>query len=128
MSQTEQTVRAAYAAFARGDIPGFLALCTPDIMFQVPGDGLLSGTLARDEFLAKLEPAMNAVAGTFREEIVELVTGAESAAVLVAQQAERDGRLQRWNAVHWWSVRGGQLASFRELVDDAESFGRAWRR
>jgi ketosteroid isomerase-like protein len=128
MSQTEKTVRDAYAAFTRGDIPGFLALCTPDITFQVPGDGLLSGTLAKDEFLAKLGPAMQAVGGTFREEIVELVSGVESAAVLVAQQAERDGRLQRWKAVHWWGLRGGKLASFRELLDDAASFERAWHR
>src|SRR5262249_34864572 len=85
----QATVRAAYAAFSRGDIPGFLALCTHDITLRVPGDGLLSGTLGKDEFLAKLGPAMQAVGGTFREEVLGLHAGDESAAALVAQRAER---------------------------------------
>jgi ketosteroid isomerase-like protein len=126
MSNDENTVRGAYAAFARGDIAGFLSLCSPDITFQVPGDGLLSGSHTKDQFLAKLGPAMQAVAGTFREEVVDVAMGGGSAAVLVAQRAERDGSLHRWNAVHWWHLRDGKLSAFLEFVDDPAAFGRAW--
>jgi len=126
MANDEKLVRDAYAAFARGDVAGFLELCAPDITFQVPGDGLLAGHHTRDQFLAKLGPALQAVGGTFREEILDLAVGTQSVAVLVTQRAERDGALHRWNAVHWWRLRGGKLASFHEFVDDPSAFARAW--
>ena len=123
----ETTLRTAYAAFAKGDVPGFLALCTPDITFSVPGQGLLGGRHTTGEFLARLGPAMQAVAGTFREEVLGVLVSDNEGAVLVAQRAERDGKLHRWNAVHWYRIVGGKLAEFRELVDDSAAFEAAWR-
>ena len=128
MHAHETVLRGAYAAFARGDIPGFLALCTADITFRVPGDGLLSGQLSGDAFLAKLGEAMPAVGGTFREEVLGVTVSDDAGAVLAAQRAERDGKLHTWNAVHWWRFRDGKLAAFEEFVDDAAAFGRAWHR
>lgn len=128
MHANETVIRQAYAAFTRGDVPGFLALCTPDITFVVPGDGLLGGRHTKDQFLEKLGPAMQAVAGSFREEIVSLLAGADSGAVWASQQAERDGKTHRWNAVHWWRIREGRLAEFHEFVDDPAAFEKAWHR
>ena len=124
----EKLLRDAYAAFAGGDLPGFLALCAPDITFHVPGSGLLGGAHSREGFVAKLGPAMQAIAGTFREEVTALAANDEGGAVLVAQRAERDGKLHSWNAVHWWRVQGGKLAEFREFVDDPVAFDRAWHK
>jgi len=128
MHANEAVLRSAYLAFARGDIPGFLALCTADITFRVPGDGLLGGSHAKDAFLAKLGPAMAAVAGTFREEVTRVAATDEDGVVLTHQQAERDGRVHHWNAVHWWRIRGGKLAEFHEFIDDPAAFDRAWHR
>jgi uncharacterized protein len=124
----ESILRSAYVAFAKGDIAGFFALCTPDITFRVPGDGLLSGHLSKDEFLAKLGPAMQAVQGTFREEVTKVATSDDGGAVQAHQQAARDGKVHHWNAVHWWRVRDGKLAEFHEFVDDPAAFDRAWHR
>src|ERR1700733_1834280 len=93
-------LRSAYALFAKGDVSGFFALCTPDIRLHVPGQGLLSGTFTAAEFIAVLGPAMAAVAGTFREEVQRIVADDESGCALVAQRAERDGKEHRWNAIH----------------------------
>ena len=129
MSNANETLlRNAYAAFTKGDVPGFLALCAPNITFTVPGEGLLAGHHTRDEFFAKLGPAMGAVGGTFREEIVRLVAGDRDGVVWVAQQAQRDGKSYRWNAVHWWGITDGKLTSFTEFVDDPKAFETAWRR
>jgi ketosteroid isomerase-like protein len=122
----EALLRNAYASFARGDLPGFLALCTPDISFRVPGNGLLSGSHSRDAFLAKLGPAMQAVGGSFREEVQSILASEEQGAVVVAQQVQRDGKLHRWNCVHWWTIRGGRLSEFWEFVDDPAAFDAAW--
>lgn len=128
MIANETLLRNAYAAFTRGDIPGFLRLCTPDLTFAVPGDGLLAGRHTRDHFLEILGGAMQAVAGSFREEIVSLLAGDDSGAVMARQSAERDGKLHQWNAVHWWRIRDGKLAEFHEFVDDPAAFERAWHR
>jgi ketosteroid isomerase-like protein len=124
----EKVLRDAYAAFAKGDVPGFFALCTSNITFEVPGHGLLSGRHTKDEFLSKLGPAMQAVAGTFHEEIVHAVAGDEHGAVLVAQRAQRDGKPHGWHCTHWWTFKGDKLASFREYVDDAAAFDAAWHK
>lgn len=121
-------LREAYAALTRGDVPGLLALCTADVTFDIPGNGLLSGHLSKEAFLAKLGEAMPAVGGTFRAEVLGITVSEDAGAVLTAQRAERDGALHTWRSVHWWRIRGGKLAELRELVDDAVAFDRAWYR
>jgi ketosteroid isomerase-like protein len=128
MHPHETILRRAYLAFAKGDMAAFLELCSPDITFRVPGDGLLGGHHTRETFLAKLGPAMQAVSGTFREEVTHVATSDDGGAVLAQQQAERDGKVHRWNAVHWWRMRDGKLSEFQEFVDDPGAFERAWRR
>jgi ketosteroid isomerase-like protein len=128
MHANESILRSAYLAFAKGDLAGFLELCTPDITFRVPGEGLLGGHHTKDAFLAKLGPAMQAVSGTFREEVTNIATNDDGGAVLAHQQAERDGKVHHWNAVHWWRIRNGKLSEFHEFVDDPGAFERAWHR
>jgi uncharacterized protein len=128
MHANEALLRKAYLAFAKEDIPGFLALCSPDITFRVPGDGLLAGVHTTEAFLAKLGPAMQAVGGTFREEVIRVAASDDDGVVLVHQQAQRDGKVHQWNAAHWWRIRGGRLAEFHEFIDDPAAFDRAWHR
>jgi ketosteroid isomerase-like protein len=122
----ETLLRSAYAAFARGDVAGFFALCTPDIRFYVPGAGLLSGFHSKEEFVAKLGPAMSAVGGSFREEVIRVIASDTDGCVLAAQRATRDGKEHRWNAVHLYRIDRGKLAEFREYTDDEAAFHAAW--
>lgn len=69
---------------------------------------------------------MQAVGGTFREEVVRVVAGDDQGAVVAAQRAERDGKVHQWNAVHWWRITHGRLAEFWEFVDDQVAFDAAW--
>jgi ketosteroid isomerase-like protein len=124
----ETTLRNAYAAFARGDLNGFYALCRPEIQFHVPGSGVLSGSRRWPEFLQVLGPAMEAINNSFREEILHLAANDTDGFVMVVQQADRDGRTYRWNAVHHYRIEGGKLAEFREFTDDQTTFDRAWRK
>ena len=45
----EEILRAAYAAFAQGDLNGYLQYCTDNITFRVPGKGKIAGTHTRNE-------------------------------------------------------------------------------
>jgi ketosteroid isomerase-like protein len=128
MSHPNETLlRNAYALFAKGDVAGFLALCTPDIRFRVPGTNALSGEHGTSEFLAKLGPMMELTGNSFREEIRNLAANDSDGFVLAAQKVERDGRTYAWNAVHHYRFVGGKLASFTEFTDDQATFDRAWR-
>ena len=128
MSHPNETVlRDAYAAFAKDDIPGFLAHCAPGLIFRMPGQGLLAGHHTVEGFFAKLGPAMQAVRGTFREEVLHVLAGDEQGVVVVAQSAERDGTLYKWNCSHWWRIEKGRLAEFWEFVDDPAAYESAWR-
>jgi ketosteroid isomerase-like protein len=126
--KNETMLRTAYAAFAKGDVAGYFEHCTPDISFRIPGNQLVGGTHSKDQFLAILGPAMQAIGGTFREEVQRVVANDDFAAVLVSQQAERDGKLHRWNAVHYYRIVNGRLAEFWEFVDDQHAFDAAWHR
>ncbi|HEV3193863.1 MAG TPA: nuclear transport factor 2 family protein [Polyangiaceae bacterium] len=121
-------LRNAYALFAKGDVPGFFALCTPNVRLHIPGKGLLSGSFTASEFVAALGPAMAAVAGSFREEVQRVVADDENGCVLVTQRAERDGKEHRWNAIHLYRIVSGKLDEFREYTDDEVAFEAAWHR
>lgn len=123
-----KVLRDAYAAFAGGDIAVFLGFCTPEITFEFPGAGVLAGRHTKAEFLAKLGPAMEAVANTLHEEPLHFHAGDEHGFVVVAQRAERDGTQRAWTCVHWWRIRGGRLAEFHELIDDPIAYEATWHR
>jgi ketosteroid isomerase-like protein len=76
--------------------------------------------------MAKLGPAMQAVGGTFREEVVRLVANDTDGCAVAAQRAERDGKVHAWNAVHMWRFEAGKLVEFWEFTDDEAAFGAAW--
>jgi ketosteroid isomerase-like protein len=69
---------------------------------------------------------MEALKGSFREEVVRVVAGDSHGAVVAAQRAERDGKAHQWNAVHWWRIDNGKLAEFWEYTDDQTAFEAAW--
>jgi ketosteroid isomerase-like protein len=127
MHVNETLLRNAYAAFARGDLTAFEALCQPDFTLRVPGSGLLSGTHTWPGFLAKLGPAMQAVGGSLHEEVVRVAVTDRDGAVFAAQSVDRDGERLSWNVAHWWNIKDGKLAAFHEFVDDPAAFERAWR-
>ncbi len=50
MHPNEQTLSAAYDAFAKGDLASYLALCADDIEFHVPGTTPFSGVHTKADF------------------------------------------------------------------------------
>ena len=117
-------VRAAYAAFQRGDIPGVIELLTDDIDWWTPGTpgqipyaGRRSGHAEVGNFFAQLSEG---------EEITHFEPGefvAQGDKVVVSgnyrgrtKQAGRDYDLD-W--LHVFTVRDGKIAAFREYVDTA---------
>jgi ketosteroid isomerase-like protein len=122
-------LRDAYAAFSRGDLASYLANCTPDITFRVPGRGVASGSFRRDEFIAPMiSNVIEATAGTFREDVLDVVANDTRGVVLARHSFTRNGRTHAYNTAHVYRIVNGKLASFEEYPEDLYAFDEAWTR
>src|SRR5262249_342698 len=89
-------IRTGYDAFARGGIPGALAVFAEDILWPVPGRGPISGDYrGHAEVLGFFRHFTELSAGTFRIEVDEILAKGDRVVVLCAESAE--GRGLRWS-------------------------------
>jgi ketosteroid isomerase-like protein len=123
----EQLLRDAYAIFAKGDVAGFLAVCTDDIVFRVPGHNVMSGDWDREGFAGEfVQRLMGHTQGTFREEIVDLVANEDHGVLLLDHHFERDGKPVDYRTCHVVELRNGKITSWREWPGDLAKFEEAW--
>jgi uncharacterized protein len=123
----EATLRQAYAAFGRGDLAGYLALCADDITFRVPGRGIVAGTFTRDQFFAPfISTVMEGTGGSFRETVVDAVANETRGMVLTQHEFERKGRKHRYQTIHLYRFDHGKLTDFEEYPEDLYAFDEAW--
>ena len=127
MHDHDRILRDAYAAFARGDLEGYLAHCTDDITFTVPGENKVSGVYSRAEFgpglIAKV---MSATAGTFVETVLDVFTSARGGVVYAHHAFDANGEKREYRTMHLYEIRDGKLASFREVPVEMDVFQSAW--
>jgi ketosteroid isomerase-like protein len=123
----EQTLRDAYADFARGDLAAYLARCTDDIVFRVPGRNPLAGTYTKEQFITPwITGVMAACGGTFRETVLDVFANDTRGVVLAHHAFERGGRTYEYDTAHLYRIENGKLAAFEEYPDDLYRFDEAW--
>jgi ketosteroid isomerase-like protein len=124
----EAVIRAAYAAFGRGNVDGYLRACTEDFEFHVPGHGGISGTyVGRTGLYALAEKAMTITRGTFREEVEDVMANDEHAVVEARHRFRRGAILHDYKTAHLYTIRDGKLARCIEQPRDQDAFDNAWR-
>jgi ketosteroid isomerase-like protein len=125
--QNEQNLQAAYAAFAKGDLEGYLKYCSPNITFRVPGKTKLARTYTRDEFFSPfISTVMELTNGKFRETVNDVVANDHRGVVLATHEFERNGMNFRYNTAHIYRIVDGKLDSFEEYPEDLYYFDEAW--
>jgi uncharacterized protein len=123
----EAKVREAYAAFGRGDVDGYLRHCTKDFCFNVPGRSAVSGSFRGKEGLDQLlRRVMEITAGTFREEVQDVLANDQHAIVLARHRFERSGKAKEYLTAHVYDVREGKLGECWEQPRDLVQFDDAW--
>ena len=105
----EEVLRGLYALFAKGDIPGFLAGCTDDVAFTVPGSAAVSGAYTKGTFLDLVAPVMELSGGTFQEEVVDVFANDEHVVGLHRVSAQRSDKSYETTEVIVFHVAGGQV-------------------
>jgi ketosteroid isomerase-like protein len=123
----EATIREAYVAFGRGDVDGYLQLCTTDFTFHVPGRGGICGTYTGKQGVYDLaSKAMDITGGTFQEPVEDILANDQHAVVLAYHEFTRDENLCHYRTAHLYDVDQGKLSRCYEQPRDAVSFQQAW--
>jgi ketosteroid isomerase-like protein len=123
----ENMIRAAYAAFGRGDVDGYLLACTDDFSFNVPGASLLAGTYQGREGLHELgRLAMQLTEGSFKEDVEAVLANDKHAVVLARHRFMRDSEPREYETAHVYEIHGGKLARCWEQPRDSKAFDAAW--
>jgi ketosteroid isomerase-like protein len=119
------SLRAAYAAFAAGDLPGILAPLDPQIEWHVPTvlpqGGEYHGHEGVIAFLTKLATSWN-------EPVVEVDAVVESGDRVIVTgrtSGERSGERVSYAFAHSWLFHDERAVSFTEYVDPAELLAEA---
>jgi ketosteroid isomerase-like protein len=106
----EATLREAYAPFSRGDVEGYHRVCTEDFEFYVPGHSGISGMyIGRAGLYALADKAMTITAGTFREDVEDILANDEHAVVLARHRFRRGVNLKEYRTAHLYTIREGKL-------------------
>ena len=125
-------VQAAYAAFGRGDVPGVIALLTPDVHWESVGDpadfpalGVKTGTAAVAEQFRTLGTLLSFQSFAPRQ---FYAAGADTVFVLghYDRTVLKTGKPANSDFVHVFTIRDGKIAAYREFQDTATLVA-AWR-
>jgi ketosteroid isomerase-like protein len=123
-----EILKAAYAAFSVGDVPGVLALFDEQITFHVPGANLISGDYRGHQevvgFFAKLAELS---AGTVRIEVHEIFDNDSRTVVALATiHATRGGAQRSFATAQIWGLASGRIVSYVEHYGDEAAMNAFW--
>jgi ketosteroid isomerase-like protein len=119
MGSIATIVETAYAAFARGDIAGVLALLDDNVEWTspatLPQGGHFRGKDGVGQFFQRIGAAWSALA--LDVESVSEAGASQVVGVVRADGARLDGGASGYGAVHLFTVRDGKIVRFREYTD-----------
>jgi uncharacterized protein len=115
-----EALRKGYAAFAAGDMATVSSLFADGITWHQAGNGPLSGdSVGKDAVFGVFAKLTELTAGTFRQQIHDLLADDEHAVVLVEQWWEQPHPF-RSKSVHVWHMKDG-IANEAWLTDQEQA-------
>jgi ketosteroid isomerase-like protein len=122
----EDRLRSLYAIFAKGDLPEFLAGCTDDVTFTVPGNTPGSGTFTKEQFTEWIVGVIGQTGGTFQEHVGDVFANDDHGVLLLHHEFDRDGKHREYRTAHVIGLRDGLISSWAENPGSMLEFEEAW--
>jgi ketosteroid isomerase-like protein len=118
---TEPT-EAAYASFAKGDVPAVLALMDPKIEWtEAEGWPLYSGTLVGPQAIVDgVFMRLGEIGENFSVNVTQLVAEGDTVVALGTYSWNRSGEPAEVKIAHVWTLAGGKITRFQQHVDTAK--------
>lgn len=118
-----QVLENIYSHFAKGDIPGLLELCAPEITFQVAGKSKLAGKYTKASVGSGFFAKIREIAGPdYKLEVHDILASDRHGVVLVSSTVK--GTLLR--GAHVWRIENGKPVAWYEYTRDLYQFDAAW--
>lgn len=120
MTQITETIRGAYAAFARGDVPAVLGIMAPEIRWTEAEGGPYGGVYAGPAgVLENVFMKLGAEWDGFAAAPHQLVAGDDTVVALgeYTGTCKRTGKSLRSPFAHVWRFKNGQVIAFHQHTD-----------
>ncbi len=122
-----ERARAAYEAFASGDLATVMDLFSDDIVFHVGRNDIPAGPYeGKEAVLGYLSRLMHETGGSFKTEIHDLLANDEHAVALVTTSATRDGKSYEGHAVDVLHMHDGKMTEYWSFAEDQSLVDEFW--
>lgn len=126
-AENEAVVRQIFDAFARNEGFALRGLFAEDAVWTVPGRGVMAGMAhGRDgifRFLARLPKETD---GTYRSELIDVLTSDGRAAAVYRARGTRGERTLELDQVLLFRIEGGLVREVLALPSDPDAFEEFW--
>lgn len=123
----EALLRRGYEAFAQGDLETVKDVFAEDIVFHVPGRGLISGEYrGRDAVFGFFAKGQELSSGTLRIDLHDVAATDEHAIALQYNRARRNGKTLDARVVGVYHVRAGRATEAWFLTDSQDENDEFW--
>lgn len=125
--RNEELLRTGYEAFGRGDLETVKEVFSEDIVFHVPGRGLISGEhRGRDSVFGFFAKGQQLSGGSLQIELHDVAATDEHAIALQTNRAERNGKTLDARVVGVYHVREGKATEAWFLTDSQDENDEFW--
>jgi ketosteroid isomerase-like protein len=123
---SEKLLAELYDKFSKGDMPGVLGMCAPDMKWTVPGAAPFSGTYTNETFPGMVGEVMRISQGSFREEAVLFIASDDHGVAILDHFIVRDGKQLHYRTDHIWGIKDGKFTSWEERPGNVDEFNSIW--
>jgi ketosteroid isomerase-like protein len=125
--RNQDLLRRGYESFAKGDLPGALALYDDSIVFHVPGTSQLAGDHEGKAAVGALMRKFRELSGgTFKLQPTQILANEAYGAVLAQASATRNGNTIAEQPIQLWRFEGGKPVEMWLYPRDQRAFDEFW--
>jgi uncharacterized protein len=119
--------RAAYSAFAQGDLEKVAAVWANDIIWHVNGNSPLAGEYkGQEEIFGFFGRLFELSGGTLELDVHDILANDDHITVLVTMNAERNGQRLEMRSVHVMQLEQGLMREFWSFEEDPVTDDAFW--